>query len=129
MNEEPLSDTDPDPFDLTEDYIEELDGADVSDEESKARWGLPLRRTFREFLDWIFGPQGIPSLHVVAFGDFSYPCRDIKSVNNLLFCTDGNGNIRLLKEHSLRWKEIQNEYRAALQSCPIIEMYEEADEV
>jgi hypothetical protein len=128
LNEEPWSDTDPGPFDLRERYIKELDGADVSDKESKVRWGLPLRPTFRKFLDRIFGPQGIPSLQVVAFGDFSYRRRNKNSVSNLLFCKDGNGNIQLLKENSLRWKEILNEHRAALQSCPIIEFYDEADE-
>ncbi|KAF5624740.1 AAA family [Fusarium sp. NRRL 25303] len=55
-----------------------------------------LQPEFRQFLEWAFGPQGIASLDIVAFGDFAHGGRE--TWYNLLLCrsTNGMGNFRFL---------------------------------
>lgn len=36
---------------------------------------MPEAKAFISFARWVFGPQGIPSLRVLAFGDFSHEDR------------------------------------------------------
>lgn len=36
---------------------------------------MPEAKAFISFARWAFGPQGIPSLRVLAFGDFSHEDR------------------------------------------------------
>jgi len=43
-----------------------------------------LPTELREFTNWAFGPHGLPTLEVLAFGDFSYDGRF--DVRNKLFC-------------------------------------------
>lgn len=46
--------------------------------------GLGPRPSFVDFAEWAFGPTGILSLRVLAFGDFSYDGRFAR--HNLLLC-------------------------------------------
>lgn len=59
-----------------------------------------LRDKFRRFAEWAFGPQGLASLEVIAYGDFAYDGR--AGTRNLLLCrsTKGRGNFQLLTEYN-----------------------------
>ena len=41
-----------------------------SDEELTLLRGWNLRKEFRDFLSWVFGPIGIPSVETVFYGDY-----------------------------------------------------------
>ncbi|KAM5357024.1 hypothetical protein ACJZ2D_016690 [Fusarium nematophilum] len=81
--------------------------------------GPTLRHEFRQFAEWVFGPQGIASLDIVAFGDFAHGGRVTR--NNLLLCRDADGtsNFRLLDEYGREWKEVRDKYRTAMEACPV----------
>ncbi|KAG8405735.1 hypothetical protein J3458_021673 [Metarhizium acridum] len=78
-----------------------------------------MRNEFCRFAEWVFGPYGISSLRIMAFGDFAYGGRSI--TNNFLFGrnTEGNSHFRLLSEYEPEWKNIRDEYRHALGACPV----------
>lgn len=48
-----------------------------------------------EFADWVFGPDGIPELLVLAYGDFAF--REIHEHHNVLYCRNdvvqGGGHV------------------------------------
>jgi hypothetical protein len=46
---------------------------------------LRLPGELLEFANWAFGPDGLPTLQVLAFGDFSYDGR-FNDIHNYLFC-------------------------------------------
>ena len=83
-----------------------------------------LRDEFRRFAEWVFGPQGIASLHIIAFGDFAHGGR--ATHNNLLLCRDSHesGSFRLLRENESKWAEIREEYRNMMEACPVEPLYE-----
>lgn len=78
-----------------------------------------MRNEFCRFAEWVFGPYGISSLQIMAFGDFAYGGRSI--TNNFLFGrnTEGNSHFRLLSEYEPEWKNIRDEYLNALGACPV----------
>ncbi len=80
-----------------------------------------LRPEFCRFAEWIFGPQGVGSLHLVVFGDFAYGGR--KQQNNLVLCRNtadgGNSNFRIIDHEYGHEAEILNEYRDVLGVCPM----------
>lgn len=78
-----------------------------------------LQPEFRQFLEWVFGPQGIASLDIVAFGDFAHGGRDHS--NNLLLCrsTNAMGNFRFLNRYEQDWAEVRYTYRDAMEACPV----------
>ncbi|KAK4062576.1 hypothetical protein Purlil1_14210 [Purpureocillium lilacinum] len=67
--------------------------------------GRVLRTHFRQFAEWVFGPEGITSMWVVVFGDFSYGGR--KPQDNLVLCRDtaGGTGFRLLQVEDKEWIE------------------------
>ncbi|KAF5698704.1 AAA family ATPase [Fusarium mundagurra] len=79
----------------------------------------PLQPEFRQFLEWIFGPQGIASLDIVAFGDFAHGGRE--STYNLLLSrsTDATSNFRVLDKYRRECEEVRDKYRDALEACPV----------
>ncbi|KAL5335935.1 hypothetical protein BJX70DRAFT_373963 [Aspergillus crustosus] len=64
--------------------------------EEDSQW-LPGMRTEAEkeedetFLEWNLGPDGLPNLDIVAFGDFFYVSTEGEST--ALYCRDRNGEI------------------------------------
>ncbi|VUC37058.1 unnamed protein product [Clonostachys rosea] len=75
-----------------------------------------------EFLDsvrWAFGPEGINSLDILAFGDFSYGCREPQ--NNLVFSRNRTGNewsFSLIHVDDEEWQDVLDEYGDAIEACP-----------
>ena len=61
----------------------------------------------REFATWAFGPDGLPTLEVLAFGDFSYDGQF--EFHNKLFCRH-TGPIRNL-ENDTRNRELVRKFR------------------
>lgn len=51
---------------------------------------MSLKDTFRRLLEWEFGPDGILSLQVVAFGDFAHG-RNSEMLRKLFICRDMEG--------------------------------------
>lgn len=80
--------------------------------------GRALRDKFRHFAEWIFGPQGIKSLRVVAFGDFAHGGQ--RPQDNVILCksTGGKESFQLLGKHEAQWLDVLEEYRNALEACP-----------
>ncbi|PNP60807.1 hypothetical protein FNYG_14427 [Fusarium nygamai] len=79
----------------------------------------PLQHKFRQFLEWVFGPQGIASLDIVAFGDFAHGGRE--STYNLLLSrsTNATSNFRLLDRYGRDWEEVRYKYGDAMEACPV----------
>ena len=79
-----------------------------------------LRPKFRRFVEWIFGPQGVRSLHLLMFGDFAHGSRE--PLNNLVLCRNtaggGSGNFRIVHEYD-HVAEIYDKYSDVLGVCPI----------
>lgn len=92
--------------------------------------GDELRRTkgessvFKEelyaFADWAFGPDGIASLEVIAYGDFAFPemCRD----RNALLCRAVSGqssslSFQVLEEDNKALWEWMQSHMDALSAC------------
>ncbi|KAF5537201.1 hypothetical protein FNAPI_11487 [Fusarium napiforme] len=55
----------------------------TADNHGGSLWPL-LQHDFRQFLEWAFGPQGIASLDIVAFGDFAHGDRETQAVREWL---------------------------------------------
>ncbi|CAH0022673.1 unnamed protein product [Clonostachys rhizophaga] len=75
-----------------------------------------------EFLDmvrWAFGPEGINSLDVLAFGDFSNGCREPQ--NNLVFSRNRTGNkwgFSRIHVDGEEWHDVLDQYGDAIEACP-----------
>lgn len=72
------------------------------------------------FAEWAFGPDGIPSLEVLAYGDFAFPemCRDA----NALLCRTVNGqssssSFQLLEDDNKALWEWTQSHMDALRAC------------
>lgn len=88
-----------------------------------------LNRSFRSLVEWAFGPEGIPSLQLIACGDFAYR-RNGKHLHNIFVCrnrdtaassSDGRP-YRVFdprdKEHELEWAPLVRPYWRFLEACP-----------
>ncbi|KAJ2996538.1 hypothetical protein NUW58_g947 [Xylaria curta] len=77
-----------------------------------------LRDPFHQFLTWVFSPNGLLSLQVVAFGDFAIS--DAYSRYNVIVCRDTNEStgFRILSPLNPEMKRILSEYRDVLGACP-----------
>ncbi|KAJ6437892.1 hypothetical protein O9K51_09720 [Purpureocillium lavendulum] len=64
-----------------------------------------FRDKFHDFLKWVFGPDGIRSLHMIVFGDFAYGGRIAQK--NVLLCRDfgGNKGFRVINAVDAEWIE------------------------
>jgi hypothetical protein len=75
-----------------------------------------------EFLDlvgWAFGPEGLNSLDVLAFGDFSNGCREPQ--NNLVFSRNRTGNkwgFSRIHVDGEEWHDVLDQYGDAIEACP-----------
>ncbi|KAM6511256.1 hypothetical protein FALCPG4_016258 [Fusarium falciforme] len=78
-----------------------------------------LRNEFRHFAEWAFGPDGIPSLDIIAFGDFAYGGWE-NSRNVLLGRnTSGTSNFRMLDAKAGEWKDALDKYHVVMGACPV----------
>lgn len=78
--------------------------------------------SFARHLDWIFGPRGISSLEVVAFGDFAHG-RNGWALHNLFVCRQPGKRYRVFdardKINRHEWIDTAHKYKSFLESCPI----------
>ncbi|KAI0521200.1 hypothetical protein F5B22DRAFT_565798 [Xylaria bambusicola] len=83
-------------------------------DKTKALGGLEKR--FRHFLEWAFGPSGLPSLQIVASGDFAMSYSD----HNVIVCRDTSEstNFRIIRPSHPQMKSVLSEYRDVLRACP-----------
>ena len=90
----------------------------ISDTEDVAP-GPELLPELRGFASWAFGPHGIPSLQMIALGDYAHGGR--ATWNNFLLCrcTEEGKRFRYIANHEPAAKEILEEYRDMLEACPI----------
>ncbi|KAF2966481.1 hypothetical protein GQX73_g7100 [Xylaria multiplex] len=77
-----------------------------------------LRGRFRRFLEWAFGLDGLPSLQIVAFGDFAVS--DAYSEYNIIACRDTkqSTNFQIISPFHPKMLTILSEYRDVLGACP-----------
>ncbi|KAF5635326.1 AAA family ATPase [Fusarium tjaetaba] len=92
-------------------------------------WPL-LQHDFRQFLEWAFGPQGIASLDIVAFGDFAHGGRENEIVkkSKISIVTlwrpvrqnrSLNFEIVVLSEHPTRVAELDEGRSQRIEACLI----------
>jgi hypothetical protein len=86
-----------------------------------------IRKTLQDFAEWAFGPKGIPSLRVIAYGDFSYEGRF--SLNNVLLCKAASStkmrrqdvacpNFRRIADNDRPLWALVHKYSNVLEACP-----------
>jgi hypothetical protein len=104
-----------------EDITNGLEHIATAFEEGKEWNTLPLHQSFREFSDWVFGPDGIKSLEYIIAGDLSHGNRYSK--NNGLICRSvgGERRYRVISQESggPEWWDIKNRFGSALEACPV----------
>ncbi|KAK0665428.1 hypothetical protein QBC41DRAFT_379707 [Cercophora samala] len=87
-----------------------------------------LLPSFAALLDWIFGPTGISSLEVVAFGDYAHG-RNGWALHNM-FVSRGQPGKRYRvfdardKTNRHEWIDTAHKYKSFLESCPVGPMVE-----
>ncbi|KAL2022247.1 hypothetical protein VTK56DRAFT_5857 [Thermocarpiscus australiensis] len=92
-----------------------------------------LNEPLRRLAEWAFGPQGIPSLEIIACGDFAHG-RDGDTLHNAFVCRskdrDGDGRraYRVFdprdREHEHEWAGVVRPHRGFLEACPVGSIYE-----
>ncbi|KAJ9139228.1 F-box domain-containing protein [Coniochaeta hoffmannii] len=110
----------PSPIDDTEDAAfnpDDDENAAVA-ESGRLNWPKLLPETQR-FASWAFGPHGIPSLQIIAFGDYAHGGRATSNRFFLCRCTEEGRRFRYLSEYDRMGKELYLEYRNVLQACPV----------
>jgi hypothetical protein len=92
-----------------------------------------LGKTFGDFAQWVFGPKGILSLRLLAFGDFSYNGRF--AAHNLLLCRmeqqpadiaipeSQRLYFRAVKEDDRNVHELLSKHSDVLEACPIDSLF------
>lgn len=74
-----------------------------------------------EFAQWAFSADGLPTLQVLALGDFSYEGRYSKF--NILLCKSDNGYQTLTPSEILPWNIVQANMDM-LGACPLDDIME-----
>lgn len=109
----------------------DADTADASQADSyDAFLRARLRPKFTKFAEWAFGPQGIGSLRVIAFGDFGRGGRpgrtDSEQIDQLILSRNTHaagegkhGNFRILSHDDAEARVFLDEYRDALEALPM----------
>jgi hypothetical protein len=72
------------------------------------------RDSFFNLADWAFGPEGLPDLQVLVFGDFSYDGR--YQEHQIRLCRSDNGH-QSLAESNVPAMERLREHMDMLASC------------
>ncbi len=83
-----------------------------------ALYQVRLPRKALQFAQWVFSPQGIRSLDVVAFGDFAYGGH--MEWNNHILVRDATAkhHWRHLRPQGREWEEVVDRHGSALRFCP-----------
>jgi hypothetical protein len=73
-----------------------------------------------KFARWAFGPEGIPELRILAWGDFSHSGRWAES--NVLLCRDqsiesAGTNFRTLRDSDFNYWDLVDENMDMLSAC------------
>lgn len=80
---------------------------------------------FEDFAQWVFGPNGIPSLRLLAFGDFSYRGRFVEY--NHLLCRKSHSQaghhrprryFRTITDDDNELWDLFDKHHDALEACP-----------
>jgi len=87
--------------------------------ESGAWKGPEIRPELRQFANWAFGPNGIPSLHVIALGDYAHGGRACWNNFFLCKCKEDGKRFRRLDNYETSVADIRDEYRELLEACPV----------
>ncbi|KAF5717576.1 hypothetical protein FMUND_5669 [Fusarium mundagurra] len=88
----------------------------------RREWGTPpLQQSFRDFANWVFGPEGIQSLEYIVAGDFSHGNR--YSASNALICraVGAERRYRVISDGSggPEWRDVKSRFGSALAACPV----------
>ena len=98
-----------------------------SDQDSQDEHGnIPIQRKLKHFANWAFGPDGIPSLRIIAVGDFTHSERHWDT--NVVLCKRMSkaGKMSILRVQTISqlkkfdralW-ELAEEYRRNFEACP-----------
>lgn len=83
-----------------------------------------LGRELREFAEHAFGPQGVPSLELLFFGDFG-PSRHAMGVFKerpfiLARSERSTRHFRVVREEDKDIRRALDEYRDAMRACPVV---------
>lgn len=86
---------------------------------------VTLRPDLCRLAEWAFGPRGVASLQIIAYGDFAYGGRG--DSQNLCLCkgTDEGKRFQLIAVSDPAWKDVQHKYRNVLEACPAEPLFEE----
>lgn len=97
----------------------------------------PLTRTLNDLAQWAFGPDGLPSLEVIAFGDFSYNGRyawgnvilSRKRGRQCEFHKDSKWPCHCVFEYiedddAISW-DLLDEYSDMLEACPMEPLFDD----
>jgi hypothetical protein len=101
--------------------------------ESAQNLGPILTKPLRNLAQWAFGPEGLLSLQVIAFGDFSYEGRYANSQVLLVRNTAESDSRHGTKEHTFRrirltdqWQnDLISRYSQMLAACPTSPLLED----
>ena len=105
--------------------LSDSDENDEYDSSEETKPLLGLEPDFYNLAKWAFGPNGIHSLRVIAFGDFSYGER-AGVLCNVILCRNDSQR-RLMQQHNFHrvkmdeWEahDYLRKYTAALEACPV----------
>ncbi|KAF2669618.1 hypothetical protein BT63DRAFT_479411 [Microthyrium microscopicum] len=119
----PVDDPSFDPYELTPEAMREGSGDQDFDKNGHPR---PVK-AFHEFANWAFGPNGIPSLQILAYGDFSFDGR--YNGKNLLLCRHQTDRIDAAKANRDDYRHMERKdwvlwnllekHANALSACPV----------
>lgn len=114
-----------------------LENCDVSDVRPSAEMlgvdPLTERRNMvkglHEFAQWAFGPTGIPTLQLIAFGDFSQKCRFEQT--NALLCRNSGGSqyYRRIETGDIVLQELLEKHSDFMGACPMFHILESTMDV
>lgn len=100
----------------------------ITNADHSALQGL-LKHSFCSLVEWAFGPEGIPSLQVIACGDFAHG-RNGEDLHNIFVCRNadtaadcGDGRLYRVfdardKKHQHEWAPLVRPYWRFLEACP-----------
>ncbi|KAJ2983140.1 hypothetical protein NQ176_g912 [Zarea fungicola] len=96
----------------------EVDATPVADPETEGGDTLNLQPRFREFAEWVFGPNGLPTVQFIVYGDFAY---DGRGFQNLMLrkSLGGDAAFQVLSEFDTSWEDVIHLYGSSLGACPV----------
>lgn len=93
------------------------------DDDELAPPGTYLRNEFRHFAQWAFGPEGISSLDIIAYGDFAHGGRLSSDSVLLKRQTGRTSHFRVLAAMGWEWKDALDQYHVEMGACPSEQLF------